>query len=68
MSMSSVARHDDALRLAHMRDYAREAMALLDGRVRADLDTDRPLQLATAYLFHVISEAASHVTQDHRPQ
>lgn len=64
--MSSAARYGDALRLAHMRDYARQAVALLAGHTRDDLDRDRLLQLAMARLLHIISEAASQVTQDRR--
>lgn len=66
MSTSSVARYDDSLRLAHVRDYAREAVAFLSGRAQADLDTNRILQLAIVRLLNIISEAASRVTQDGR--
>jgi uncharacterized protein with HEPN domain len=46
-----------------MRDYARQAVAVLHGRARNDLEADRLLQLAMAHLLWIISEAASHVTQ-----
>jgi uncharacterized protein with HEPN domain len=65
MSTSSVD-SNDALRLSHIRDYAREAVALLHGRDRSDLDVDRLLQLAMAELLRIISEAARHVTQPGR--
>lgn len=36
-----MSRCDDTVRLRHMLDYAREAIALLRGRTRLDLDQDR---------------------------
>ena len=39
-------RHDTDVRLRHMLDAAREAAQMAQGKVRADLDTDRPLNLS----------------------
>jgi hypothetical protein len=39
-------RHDADLRLRHMLDAAREAAQLAQGKTRADLDADRPLNLS----------------------
>jgi len=33
--------HDPLIAVAQMRDHAREAMTLLAGKSRADLETDR---------------------------
>jgi len=37
-----MSRHDDRVRLQHMLDHAREAIELLRGRRREDLDRDGP--------------------------
>ncbi len=52
----------DIVRLRHMRDYAREAVDMIRGRVRADLDTERQLNLALVRLLEVVGEAAVRVT------
>ena len=39
-------RKDDEIRLLHMLDAAREAVAFARGRTRGDLDNDRQLVLA----------------------
>jgi uncharacterized protein with HEPN domain len=44
-----------------MRDYAREALGMVLGQVRADLDTDRKLNLALVRLLEVLGEAANRV-------
>ena len=36
-----MARHDPVVRIRHMLDHAREAVAMVESRSRADLDTDR---------------------------
>lgn len=57
----------DALaRVQHMLDYAREASDMAQGRVRADLDTDRMFNLALVRLVEVVGEAASWVESDFR--
>lgn len=38
-----MSRHESDMRLRHMRDHAREAVAMARGRTRADLDADRQL-------------------------
>ncbi len=38
-----MSRHPEATYLEHMRDYASETMHFCQGRVRADLDSDRML-------------------------
>jgi len=54
------------IRLRHMLDYAREAVALVQGRKRADLDDDRLLELALVRLLEVVGEAASRVPVEDR--
>ncbi len=64
-------RHDDAARLRHMLDHAREAVQLVQPRTRADLDADRSLNLAVTRLLEIVGEAAARVTsttRDRYPQ
>ena len=58
--------HDDDVRMQHMLDYSHEALELVDGRNRNDLDTDRVLELALVRLIEIIGEAASRVTEKGR--
>ena len=59
-------RHDPSVRLRHMLDHAREARSLAQNRSRADLETDRLLNLALMRLLEIIGEAASRVPSDER--
>jgi hypothetical protein len=38
--------HEDRVRLRHMLDYPRKAVAMIEGRTREDLDRDEMLCLA----------------------
>ena len=61
----------DGVRLRHMLDYSREAVELVTGRIRADLDTDRLLELALVRLIELVGEAAARIspsTRDQYPQ
>ncbi len=49
---------DDSVRIRHILDAAREAVAFSQGRSRADLDTDRRLNLSLVRLLEIIGEAA----------
>jgi uncharacterized protein with HEPN domain len=51
-----------------MRDYAREAVEMVQGQVRADLDTDRKLNLALVRLLEILGEAANRVPPSDRAQ
>ncbi|MBM3745960.1 MAG: DUF86 domain-containing protein [Acidobacteria bacterium] len=54
-----------------MRSHAAEALAIIQGRNRPDLDTDRLLCLALVRLLEVIGEAATRVpleVRDAHPQ
>jgi uncharacterized protein with HEPN domain len=46
-----------------MLDHAKEVVALAQGRSRADLDSDRLLELALVRLLEIVGEAASRVPQ-----
>jgi uncharacterized protein with HEPN domain len=58
--------HDPKVSVRHMLDHAREAVEMVRGRSRADLDTDRKLNLALVRLVEVIGEAANRVPDDFR--
>lgn len=59
---------DDLVRLRHMLDSAREAVVLIQGKSRADLDTNRVLSLALVRLLEIVGEAATRVTITTREQ
>src|SRR6266545_6958385 len=59
-------RKDDRVRLQHMLDVANEALTFIQGRIRADLDTDRMLVLSLVRELEIIGEAASKVSADTR--
>lgn len=59
-----MSRDDPQVRLRHMLDYAREAVALLRDRKRADLDSERALGLAILRCLEIVGEAASRVPGD----
>lgn len=52
---------DPLLPLRHMLDHAREVVALSQGKMRADLDNDRLLNLALVRLLEIIGEATNRV-------
>ena len=54
------------MRLQHMLDHATEALQLARGRTRADLDTDRQLNLSLVRLLEIIGEAAGRVSEPTR--
>lgn len=49
-----------------MRDHTHEALGLVTGRSRVDLDSDRLLNLALVRLLEVIGEAAARVPERDR--
>ena len=59
-------RHTDQSRLRHMLDHAVEAVDLIRGQTRADLDADRKLNLALVRLVEIIGEAAACVSNGER--
>jgi len=61
-----MSKHDDAISMQHMLDYARKAVAMAHGRERADLESDYMFQLALTHLVEIIGEAASRVSMPTR--
>ena len=59
-----MSRRDDTVPMRHMLDYAREAVALVRQRSRADLDADRLLQLGLRQIIQVVGEATNRVSRD----
>jgi uncharacterized protein with HEPN domain len=49
-----------------MLDHAREAVALVQGKRRVDLDSDRLLNLALVRLLEIIGEAANRIPEQAR--
>jgi uncharacterized protein with HEPN domain len=49
-----------------MLEHAREAIRLVEGRSRRDLDADRVLSLALVRLLEIIGEAAANVSLEAR--
>lgn len=63
-----MSQHDAEIRLRHMLSHAEEAISLVRGRTRADLDRDRLLNLALVRLVEIVGEAAKRVEADERRQ
>ncbi|MGD0075492.1 MAG: HepT-like ribonuclease domain-containing protein [Candidatus Binataceae bacterium] len=61
-----MSRHEGDRRLRHMLDHAREAVAMARGRTRAELDTDRQLNLSLVRLLEIVGEAAGRVPAEER--
>jgi uncharacterized protein with HEPN domain len=57
---------DDKIRLRHMLDAAREAMAFTKNRTRTSLDTDRMLVLSLVKEIEIMGEAANQVSEPTR--
>ena len=58
----------DEVRLRHMLDAARKAVAFTQGRTRTDLDNDEILALAVVRLIEILGEAAKNVSQTTKDQ
>lgn len=57
-------RHDEYVRLRHMLEAAREAVALANGLTRDDLGRQRLVELALTKLVEAVGEAASRIPKD----
>ncbi|MBL7134175.1 MAG: DUF86 domain-containing protein [Phycisphaerae bacterium] len=55
--------HDDAVRLRHMLEHAREAVGLSEGKSRASLSAERTLELSLTRLVEIVGEAAARVSR-----
>ena len=58
--------HKDKIRLRHMLDHAMEAMAMVQGKKRSDLNNDRMMELSLVRLVEIIGEAAARVGTNSR--
>ena len=56
----------DRIRLQHMLDHAAEALNMIQGRNREDLDNDRQLNLSLVRLLEIVGEAASRTSESTR--
>jgi uncharacterized protein with HEPN domain len=63
-----MSRHDPQVRLRHMLEYAREAVALTRGCSRVDLDNNRAIGLAVARCLEIVGEAAARLPGEIRQQ
>jgi len=54
---------DPLVPFRHMLDHSREAVGMLAGKSRADLDTDRMLALAVSRILEIIGEAAGRIPE-----
>ena len=61
-----MSKHDDSIPLQQMLDHAREAVNMIAGKERADLDRERMLELALIRLVEIIGEAAARVSPEGR--
>lgn len=61
-----MSRREGLVRLRHMLESSREAVAMAEGKVRDDLETDRKLNLALVRLLEIVGEAASRATDEER--
>ena len=58
-----MSKHDDEVRLRHMLEHAREAVAFVVGKDRSDLEASRMLSLALVRLIEIVGEAANRVSK-----
>jgi len=54
-----MSQHKDEIRFRDMLDHAREAVSMVRGKKRSDLDSERMLELSLVRLVEIIGEAAS---------
>jgi uncharacterized protein with HEPN domain len=54
--------HNDMIRLQHMLDHAKEAIELIAGKDKAELQRDRVLELALIRLIEIVGEACAKVS------
>lgn len=59
-----MSRRDPTVCISQMLDHAREAREMVRGCSRADLDTNRMLNLALVRLMEVVGEAATRIPQE----
>ena len=59
-------RKDDAIRLRHMLEAAKDAEDFIHGKMRVDLSKDRKLELALIKCIEIVGEAAANVSKECR--
>lgn len=59
-----MSQHNTSVSLRHMLDHALEAVAMTEGKTRADLNEDRQLNLALVRLLEIIGEAATRIPKE----
>ena len=64
MTRRSSSRDNTALFVYDIVTFARDAVGLAKGRVRADLDSDLALRLALVHLIQMIGEAAGGLSDE----
>ena len=63
-----MSKRDTSAYFRHMLTHAPEAAALSRGKTRADLDSDRVLNLALVRLLEIIGEAANRIPPNEQRQ
>jgi uncharacterized protein with HEPN domain len=63
-----MSKHDPDIALRQILTHAREAVALIQDKTRADLDQDRLLNLALSRLVEIIGEAANRIPEEVQAQ
>jgi uncharacterized protein with HEPN domain len=56
----------DLVRLRHMLEHAQEAVELIKGKSREDLDSNRLLGLGLVRLMEIIGEAANRISLEYK--
>ena len=59
-----MSRRDDRETLRHVLEHAREAIEMASDRARADLDSDRMLELSLTRLVEIVGEAAARLSDE----
>ena len=63
-----MSKRDPKVRLLHMREFARKAVGLTQGKSQTDLENDEVLRLAVTHLVELVGEAASQLPAESRDQ
>jgi uncharacterized protein with HEPN domain len=56
--------HNDMVKLRHMLDHAKEAVALIAGKDKTELQHNRVLELALIRLVEIVGEASAKVSSE----
>jgi len=59
-----MSKRDPLVRLRHMLEFSRKALALASGKTRSSLEQDETLRLALTHLVELVGEAASQVPDE----